>query len=194
MCQYRYVKFHCTCDGQVWFKACANPIPAPELNIGYSLCRQKSFQSPYTATFRAVCCCCFTLRLQTGGYSIDAHAIISEFNEGVREVLGESTNGEPWIQLRSLAGAQWEHLILRSAKSVEDELEGLGNLSLGEQIAYTKHHSRGKELLRNTAIKLGEYGVGDICCGDGTSSVEGVDGVGGKTVEDISQALDSMYI
>lgn len=171
--------------------------------MGYSLCRQKSFRSPYTATFGAICCSCFTLRLQTGGYSIDAHAIISEFNEGIRELLGEPMNGETWIQLRSLDGAQWDHLVLRNAKSVEDELEGLGNLSLGEKIAYTKHHSgsamggsQEEETLGDAAIQVvgeGKYGVRNVGRGDGTRSAGGVGG-SEKTVEDISRSLDSMCV
>lgn len=172
--------------------------------MGYSLCRQKSFRSPYTATFGAICCSCFTLRLQTGGYSIDAHAIISEFNEGIRELLGESTNGgEAWIQLRSLVGAQWDHLVLRNAKSVEDELGGLENLSLGEPVAYTKHHSgsamagsRGEETLGDAAIQVvdeGKYGVINFGRGDGTRSAGGVGG-SDKTVEEISRSLGSMCV
>lgn len=167
--------------------------------MGYSLCRQKSFRSPYTATFRAICCSCFTLRLQTGGYSIDAHVIISEFNEGIRELLGESTNGETWIQLRSLAGAQWDHLVLRNAKSVEDELGGLENLSLGEPVAYTKHHSgsamagsRGEETLGDAAIQVVD-GVRNFGRGDGTRSAGGVGG-SDKTVEEISRSLDLMCV
>lgn len=197
MCQYRYIQFRCTCDGQVWFKACASPISVPELNTGYLLCRQKSFQSPYTVTFSAICCRCHALRLQAGGYSLDAHVIISEFNEGIREVLGKSTNEELWIQLHSLAGTQWEYLVLRSVESVENGLEGLRNLSLGEKVIKTKDRVRSATQRNKSSIgtavqgsREGEDGGNNAGCGDGMTSVNGSD----KTVEEISRSLYLMYV
>lgn len=190
MCQYRYIQFRCTCDGQVWFKACASPVPAPELNTGYSLCRQKSFQSPYTVTFSAVCCCCHALRLQAGGYPIDVHIIISEFNEGVREVLGKSTDEELWIQLHSLAGTQWEYLVLQSFKLVENELEGLRNFSLGEKVIKTEDHV-GRAIQRNktsidTAVRGRSEGE------DGRNNASREDGM--TSVEEISRSLYLMCV
>lgn len=200
MCQYRYIKFHCTCDGQVWFKACTNPTPAPELNIGYSLCLQKSFQSPYAVTFSGICCSCCTLRLQTSGHSIDAHVIISEFNEGIREVLSESTNKEPWVQLHSLADTQWELLVFRSVQSVEDGLAGLRNLSLGEQVIKTKDQTGGGARRENSmsdaetkGLSEGGEGTNNTGRADKMNTTEGVSS-SNKTVEDVSQSFNSMYI
>lgn len=88
---------------------------------------------------------------------------------------------------------------MQSVESVENGLEGLRNLSLGEKVIKTKDHVRGATQRNKTSIgtavqgsREGEDGGNNAGCGDGmtTCSVNGSD----KTVEEISRSLYLMYV
>lgn len=126
MCQYRFVRFHCTCPGQVWLKACEKPDLDTGANLGYPLCRHKSFQAPYTVALSSVCSDCFILLLQEDGFHIDSNGAVFESNEDIRGLLGDFGSGVCWL---SMSNDHWESIVLGSVAEA-----GSGTLELEEMV------------------------------------------------------------
>lgn len=126
MCQYRFVRFHCTCPGQVWLKACEKPDLDTGANLGYPLCRHKSFQAPYTVALSSVCSDCFILLLQEDGFHIDSNGAVFESNEDIRGLLGDFGSGVYWL---SMSNDNWETIVLGSVAEA-----GSGTLELEEMV------------------------------------------------------------